>query len=194
VRPRTLFRQLLFICLLVGLSLLGLEVTQHGSVTAPSGKLVPPGLDPVVRTIDGDTIVVRLAGHEETVRFIGMDTPETHDPRKAVQCFGATAAAETHKLLSGKSVRLEGDPEDSDRDKYHRLLRYIYLPDGTMVNQYLVQHGYAFAYVIFANSKLAQFKAWQTQAQAAKRGLWAVCQTHLDGHIEQTNDVGPPPA
>lgn len=174
-----------------GLLLLGLGFAQRGRVGLPSLKqLAPPGYYPVVHVSDGDTIEVRIAGKVETVRFIGMDTPEVKDPRKPVQCFGAAASAETHKLLDGKTVRLEGDPNDSDRDKYHRLLRYVYLANGTFVNQYLTQHGYAFAYVIFPNSKLDQFREWEAEAHAQHRGLWAACQIHGDGQIEQTNAAG----
>jgi micrococcal nuclease len=186
---------------MAALAWLGLGVAQQGRVALPGGlggrgsggSL--PGYDPVVRTIDGDTIVVRIAGQTETVRFLGMDTPETHDPRKAVQCYGEIAAAKTHQLLAGKQVRLEGDPQDSDRDKYHRLLRYVYLPDGTFVNQYLTEHGYAFAYTIFPLTKLDDFRAWEAEARSARRGLWGSCQVHLDDQVEQTQNIGPvPPA
>jgi endonuclease YncB( thermonuclease family) len=177
---------------ITALAILGLSVTRHGRVGAPGGLgNLPPGYYPVTHVTDGDTIDVRIAGKTEIVRLLGMDTPETHDPRKSVQCYGQIAAAETHRLLAGKAVRLEGDPEDSDRDKYHRLLRYVYLPDGTFVNQYLTEQGYAFAYTIFPISKLDQFKDWEAEARTDRRGLWSSCQVHLDGHIEQTQDVGP---
>ncbi|HUC86716.1 MAG TPA: thermonuclease family protein [Candidatus Saccharimonadales bacterium] len=180
------------------LSWLGLGVVQQGRVgppSAPGGNSggSQPGYYPVTHVTDGDTIDVKIAGKTEIVRLLGMDTPETHDPRKAVQCYGEIAAAETRKLVGGKQVRLAGDSEDSDRDKYHRLLRYVYLPDGTFVNQYLTEQGYAFAYTIFPISKLDQFRAWEAEARAAGRGLWSNCQVHLDGHIEQTNNVGPIP-
>jgi len=104
---------------------------QSGASTIENSQ---PGLVPVLHDVDGDTIVVKISGREETVRFIGADTPETHDPRKPVQCFGQAAAEHTKSLLGGKSVRLAADPQDSNRDKYGRLLRYVYLPDGTLVN------------------------------------------------------------
>lgn len=181
------------------LAVLGAGVTKQGRVAVPSGPSglggSQPGYYPVTHVTDGDTIDVKIAGKTEIVRLLGMDTPETHDPRKAVQCYGEIAAAETHSLVAGKQVRLEGDPEDSDRDKYHRLLRYVYLPDGTFVNQYLTEHGYAFAYTIYPISKLDQFRAWEAEARASGQGIWGNCQVHLDGHIEQTQNVGPvPPA
>jgi len=145
-----------------------------------------PGLAHVVRDVDGDTIDVEIDGQKETVRFIGVDTPETHDPRKPVQCFGEVAAAHTKQLLEGKNVRLEPDSQDSDRDKYHRLLRYVYLPDGTLVNAELIKDGYAFAYVIFPFTKLDEFRALEAEARDANRGLWAGCNINASTDIKQT--------
>ena len=111
--------------------------------------------------IDGDTIVVKISGHEETVRFIGADTPETHDPRKPVQCFGPTAAAHT-KSLRDRQKRTSGRrPQDSDRDKYGRLLRYVYLPDGTLLNAELIRDGYAFAYTVFPSANWRISRPWK---------------------------------
>jgi len=179
---------------LTALALLGFNITRRGAVNLPTKSGPMPGYYPVTHVTDGDTFDVRIAGQIEAVRLIGIDTPETHDPRKPVQCYGEAAASEAHKLLDGKTVRLVGDPEDTDRDKYHRLLRYAYLPDGTFYNQYMVEQGYAFAYIVFPNTKLDQFKAWQSEAKAAGRGLWSSCQVYNDDEIEQTNAVGPVPA
>jgi micrococcal nuclease len=118
--------------------------------------------------------------------FWASTPPETHDPRKPVQCIGEVAAAHTKALLEGKDVRLEPDPTDSDRDKYHRLLRYIYLPDGTLVNAELVRDGYAFAYVIFPLTKLDEFRALETDARTHNRGLWAGCNVNESTDIKQT--------
>jgi endonuclease YncB( thermonuclease family) len=149
-----------------------------------------PGLYQVVHVTDGDTFEVRDSlGHTDTVRMLGMDTPETKDPRKAVQCFGQAASAVTHSLLDGRKVRLVADPTDSDRDKYHRLLRYVYLPDGTFVNLKLVTDGYAFAYVVFPIEKLEEFKAAEAEARTANRGLWGGCRVDETSKIKQTNPV-----
>lgn len=136
-----------------------------------------PGMYKVVHYDDGDTIAVDMNGHTETLRFIGVDTPETHDPRKPVQCFGPEAAAYTKRLISsaGGKVRLASDSMSTNRDRYDRLLRYIYLPDGTLVQDKLVSGGYAFYYPYFPFTKAAQFEAEEKQAMASKRGLWAVC-------------------
>lgn len=135
-----------------------------------------PGLYRVVHVDDGDTMVVNMNGSEQSVRFIGVDTPETSDPRKNVQCYGYEASDYTKRLLSGKEVRLEADPLNTNRDRYNRLLRYVYLPDGTLVNAELIKRGYGFAYVSFPFTKSTEFTAYQAQAQAAKLGVWSACQ------------------
>jgi len=142
----------------------------------------------VVETVDGDTIKVKMGDKIETIRFIGMDTPETHDPRKAVQCFGQLASAKTKQLLLNKQVRLESDPNDSDRDKYKRLLRYVYVGD-MLVNQELIKQGYAFTYVVFPFTKMDDFRASEQEARAASRGLWGSCQVNESTKVKQTNAI-----
>lgn len=136
----------------------------------------PAGTYRVTTFHDGDTISINMNGKEETVRFIGVDTPETHDPRKAVQCFGEIAAAYTKGLIGNNSVRLEADPLNTNRDRYNRLLRYVYLPDGRLVNAEIIKEGYGFAYVSFPFSKSDEFKQYQIDAQNNKKGLWSTCQ------------------
>lgn len=148
-----------------------------------------PGLYRVTKIDDGDTIVVQSDTSSETVRLIGLDTPEVKDPRKPVQCYAAEASAKTKTLLTGQSVRLEADPIGDNRDKYHRLLRYVYLPDGTLINETLIQQGYAFAYVIFPFTKLDQFKADELSAQKNQLGLWSHCQVDSSSDIKQTNPI-----
>lgn len=172
------------------LSALGLGLHQNGSVGLPTAKQGnQPGYYPVTHVSDGDTISVKIAGTTETVRLIGIDTPEEKDPRKPVQCFALAAAENMQKLVQGKSVRLEGDAADTDRDKYHRLLRYVYLPDGTFVNQVQVQQGYGFAYTLFPFSMVDQFRGWEAEARQNNRGLWTGCQIHKEGQKEQTQNA-----
>src|SRR6266567_2681442 len=90
-----------------------------------------PGLYHVTNFVVGDTIKVDMNGKKETLRFIGVDTPETHDPRKAVQCYGVAAAGFTKQFIGNSPVRLEADPLSTNLDRYGRLLRYVYLPDVT---------------------------------------------------------------
>lgn len=142
----------------------------------------------VVEADDGDTVKVKMGDKVETVRFIGVDTPETHDPRKAVQCFGQQASDFTKNLLLGKQVRLESDPNDSDRDKYKRLLRYVYLNDE-LINAKLIKEGYGFAYVVFPFTKIDEFRQYESEARAANKGLWAGCTVNDSTKIKQTNNA-----
>ncbi len=139
-------------------------------------QITAAGTYKVVRFDDGDTIMVEMDGKEETVRFIGVDTPEVKDPRKPVQCFGKAASAFTKQLIGEQSIRLEADPENTNRDRYNRLLRYVYLSDGTLVNAEIIKQGYGFAYVSFPFTKKEEFKAYETEARQANRGLWGSCQ------------------
>lgn len=135
-----------------------------------------PGLYTVLEFDDGDTIQVDMNGKPEKIRFIGVDTPETHDPRKAVQCYGQAASEFTKQLIGNSQVRLEADPLNTNRDRYDRLLRYVYLPDGTLVNAEIIKQGYGFAYTSFPFSKIEEFKSLQKDATQNNRGLWASCQ------------------
>lgn len=134
-----------------------------------------PGLYHVVEFIDGDTVAVDMAGTKETIRLIGIDTPETHDPRKQVQCFGEAAANFTKNLIGSNNVRLESDSLSTNRDRYDRLLRYVYLPSGTLVNAEIIKQGYGFAYLSFPFTKSDEFRQYQTDARQQGKGLWSDC-------------------
>ena len=121
----------------------------------------------VERVVDGDTVVVSGIG---TVRLIGVDTPETVDPRKPVQFFGREASAFTTRLLLHQAVRLEYD--QPRRDKYRRTLAYLYLRDGTLANLEIVRQGYGHAYLSYPFSKMEAFRAAERDAREAGRGMW----------------------
>jgi len=128
----------------------------------------------VTQVVDGDTIKVNLGGKEETLRLIGLDTPETVDPRKPVQCFGKEASNKARELLSGKKVRIEKDSTQGDRDKYGRLLTYIYREDGLFYNKYMIEQGYAHEYTYGTSYKYqSEFKTAQKNAQTSQLGLWS---------------------
>lgn len=134
-----------------------------------------PGLYKVIRFVDGDTITVDMNGKPEKIRLIGVDTPETHKPNTPVQCYGPAAAAYTKNLINKQPVRLVSDSESTNRDRYDRLLRYVFLADGTFINRSLIENGYGFYYPYFPFTKSADFAKAQTEAQTAHRGLWANC-------------------
>ena len=160
-------------------------LAQHYGWFDAAGKKVEtsqPGLYAVSRFVDGDTIVVDMNGKDETLRFIGVDTPETHKPNTPVQCYGPAAAAFTKNFIGSNKVRLALDPESTNRDRYNRLLRYVYLPDGTLVNLKLIQEGYGFYYPYFPFTKSAEFSKAQDAAKAANKGVWGNCTpTPTDG-------------
>lgn len=129
----------------------------------------------VNKVIDGDTIEI---DNGIKVRLLGIDTPETKDTRKPVECFGKEAAAETKRLLEGNIVILEKDV--SDKDKYKRLLRYIYLPleEGQVVfvNDYLIREGFAKALNYPPDVKYnEQLREAEKFAKESKKGMWSRC-------------------
>lgn len=148
---------------------------------------VQPGLYRVTSFADGDTIQVDMNGTLETVRFIGVDTPETQDPRAPVQCFGRAASEFTKNFIGTNDVRLEADPTNTNRDRYNRLLRYVYLPDGRLVNAEIIKQGYGFAYTLFPFEKLEEFRGYERQAREQGLGLWGSCQIQQDGDKKTTN-------
>jgi micrococcal nuclease len=128
---------------------------------------------PVIRVVDGDTLVVDIDGKNKTVRLIGINSPEVNDPRKPVECFGHEASNKAKETLTGKKVRLEVDLTQGDRDKYGRLLRYVFLEDGTNFNQLMIEQGYAFEYTYhFPYRYQKEFKQAQKKAEEEGRGLW----------------------
>ncbi len=169
------------------------KITNYSNEESSQETQEPPvlvGYYKVTEFVDGDTIAVNMDGSIEKVRFIGVDTPETHKPNSPVQCFGEAAAQFTKDLLAAKAVRLEADPTNSNRDRYNRLLRYVYLPDGTLVNAEIIKQGYGFAYVSFPFTKMEEFKSFEAAARENNLGLWAGCDIKtLSGGREQTNDA-----
>lgn len=129
----------------------------------------------VSKVIDGDTLELQLGDKIEKVRLIGVNTPETVDPRRKVECFGREASDYAKKILTGQKVSLEFDPSQDQRDKYSRLLAYLYLEDGSLFNLDLIKAGYAYEYT-YKKPYLyqSQFQSAEDQAQSKQLGLWSV--------------------
>jgi micrococcal nuclease len=129
------------------------------------------------RVIDGDTIVARIDGREERVRYIGIDTPETVKPDTAVQCFGPQAHHLNARLLGRRGTRLTLRFDRELRDRYGRLLAYVFrTDDGLFVNARLIAAGAARTLAIAPNTaRTAQLSGLQHDARAAARGLWGAC-------------------
>lgn len=127
----------------------------------------------VTKAIDGDTVEVRAGTRTDTIRLLGVDTPETHHPTKPVQCFGPEAAAYTARRLTGRAVELEDDVET--HDIYGRHLAYVSI-DGHRFNDELLARGYARLLVIPPNGRHARtMLAEELAAKRAGRGLWGAC-------------------
>ena len=147
--------------------------------SSPSATLGVEGQSAnVLKVVDGDTIEVEYGGKSYKLRYIGIDTPETVDPRRPVGCFGKEASNENKNLVGGKNVVLQKDI--SDMDKYGRLLRYVYLPlsEGKFlfVNDHLVKNGFAKVSNFPPDVKFTnQFLDAQKEAQESSRGLWGSC-------------------
>jgi micrococcal nuclease len=140
-----------------------------------SGSAGAAGEGRVVRVVDGDTIHVLVGGRREKVRYIGVDTPETHHPAKPVQCFGREASAFNARLVARERVRLVRDIEQ--RDRFGRLLAYVYRArDGLFVNAELARAGYARPLAIAPDVRhAARLRALARAARQAGRGLWSAC-------------------
>lgn len=133
----------------------------------------------VTKVVDGDTIVVDINGKKETVRLLGIDTPESVDPRKPIECFALNAGLKMKELVLNKKVLLIDEKESQgDRDRYGRLLRYVYLPDvsRTFVNGEMVKQGYAYSFREYPTDIQEKFNTWEKYARDNNLGLWGECE------------------
>lgn len=148
------------------------SATPHATSPSPTATAIPHigAQAQVTRVVDGDTIEVLMAGATYKVRYIGVDTPETVDPRRPVGCYGHEASERNRQLVEDTTVQLEKDV--SETDDFGRLLRYVWV-DGDMVNATLVREGYAVASTYPPDVKHQDlFASLQREAIDAGRGLW----------------------
>lgn len=141
----------------------------------------------VISAVDGDTLEVKRNGTIEKVRLIGVDTPEKNHPSRPVECFAQAASTFTEGLSEQTYVRLVVDEYGQNRDRYDRLLRYVYLQDGTLLNAEIIKQGYGFAYLSFPFEKSKEFKVFEDTARQEGRGLWSGCNIEQDGVILKTD-------
>ena len=136
----------------------------------------------VVKVVDGDTIDIDIPdlsadggrNYSHTrIRLWGIDTPETKDPRTGPMYFGKEASDFATKLALGKQVTIYLEKEKNSRDKYHRLLAYIQLPNGKFLNEELLSEGYAYADLRFKHGLYNKYKQLESVARSQKKGLWA---------------------
>jgi micrococcal nuclease len=141
-------------------------VGAHAQASAEPDRL--DGL--VVRVVDGDTIHVRVGSRVEKVRYIGVNTPEVHHPRRGEEPGGRAAARVNRTLVESRRVRLELDVQQ--RDRYGRLLAYVWIGEA-MVNAELVRLGYAQVMTVPPNVRYqAVLLKHQREARDSGRGLW----------------------
>ncbi len=143
---------------------------------APTSPGTLHGPYPVVRAVDGDTVRVDRDGEEIVVRLIGLDTPETVAPDRPVECFGPEASARTQDLVEGGQVWLEYDAVSGLTDKYDRTLAFVWLDPQTMLNELLIEEGFAEEVTYtegYAHGD--DFRAAESRARDARAGLWGAC-------------------
>lgn len=134
---------------------------------------VPGEIGVVEDIVDGDTIKVRIDGKLETVRLAGIDTPETRDPNKPVECYGPEASAEVKRLLLGANIVLRSDTKQPNRDRFDRLLRFVYTGSDIDVNGYLVANGFAKVYVSAESDNQSLYLQLESEARRSELGLWS---------------------
>lgn len=146
-------------------------IESGSSVTMPAAV---PGPFQVTKVVDGDTIWVDRSGQRVKVRLIGLNTPETKDPRVGVQCYGKEASQRATQLLEGQSVYLEPDNTQDGTDRYGRELAYVWTPTGTLVNLAMIRDGFGHEYTYDVPYRYQrQFRAAEAEARANGRGLWS---------------------
>ena len=130
----------------------------------------------VVKVVDGDTLDIDIPDgtySHTRIRLWGVDTPETKDPRRGVMYYGPEASEFATQKALGKQVVIFLDKERNTRDKYHRLLAYIQLPDKTYLNEVLLSEGFAYADLRFKHNFYNKYKQLESLARSQKKGLWA---------------------
>lgn len=182
-RKRLIFSLVIFLLLVVYQNIGDLHVEDEKKKVpeATSEKKSPQSKiqqAQVIRVIDGDTIEVLLENKKEKVRVIGIDAPETVDPRQTVECFGKEASNFAKTFLDGETGMLESDPTQADKDNYGRLLRYVFVNEGVDFGKLMLEQGYAHEYTYNLPYKYqSEYKTAEKQAEQKNLGLWnkSVC-------------------
>jgi len=155
----------------IGFVVLAIVVAYSAVFFAPQKKY------DVVRVIDGDTIVIDDGGEEQSVRLLGIDAPEV---RPQTECFAEEGGTALFERIGGEKVRLVFDESQNMQDIYGRVLALVYLPDGTLLNEYMVQEGYAVEYTyITPHAHQTDFREIEADARSHARGLWGACHDNL---------------
>lgn len=145
--------------------------TTTAATTKAAGAEVPAvALVPVAGVVDGDTIKVRIDGRTETVRVIGIDAPEL----AGAECYSQQSSSRMQSLVQSRSVRLEMDPTQADRDRYGRLLRHVHDADGRSVAEALIAGGFGREYTYAADYRYQdRYRVAERSARSAGKGIWS---------------------
>ena len=153
----------------------------------PATTLTVPGVAArVARVVDGDTLKASVAGRTETVRVIGLDTPESVKPGTPIECFALRATAEAQRLLPvGAAIRLEPDPTQAKRDRYGRLLAHVWLADRTLYAERMVRGGFGIhdIYGGVPSIYARRLAAAEEAARTDQRGLWSAATCAGNDHM-----------
>lgn len=146
------------------------DVTNEGTKLTTAAR--------VIEVIDGDTVIVQIDGQEVTLRFIGIDTPETEHSPAGAECYGTEATARARQLLQDRVILIRADDTQDAKDVHGRLLVYAELPDERDFGEVMIAEGLAREYT-YARDYAQQnvYQNAQTDAQKNARGLWAACTT-----------------
>ncbi len=165
------FLAICVVCVVSGIVCGAFALRAHSEVV-----IDPNTYYPVTYVVDGDTFKALVNQKEITVRVLGINTPETVDPRKPVECYGPEASKQAKALLDGHKVRLVFNPNRETMDKYGRYLMYAYRDDGLFYNEAMIKDGYAMEYTVGTPySFQSEFRVDQKIAQKAALGLWGAC-------------------
>ncbi len=172
MKYRKVLPYVIFAIFLVGVFVLLVQPSPPNNQASIVGEAVK-----VIRVVDGDTIKVLINNKEDTVRLIGIDSPEIVDERKPVQCFGKEASDKAREVLTGKKIILESDSTQGERDGYERLLRYVFLEDGTNFDKLMIDQGYAREYTFKGSvyKYQSEFIQAEKEAKESRVGLWLKC-------------------
>ncbi len=151
------------------------KTEEQSSSSAKTSNTKASNIYRVISVVDGDTIHIDYNGKDEKVRFIGIDTPEVSDYGGTAECYGAEASSYLKSALNGKTVEVRTDSKTNDRDKYGRLLRYVYL-DGRDMGLEMISKGYAEEYTYdVAYDNQSQYRQAQSSAKSSRNGMWGAC-------------------
>lgn len=167
-----------YIGIIVILVLGSLHVDSAQGTSIEKPKKVPaiiPGTYYIVTdVVDGDTMKINVEGSTVTIRLIGIDTPETVDPRKPVECFGKEASNYLESLLLNTTITLAYDEHQKSVGAYNRINAYVYNQNGLFINHHLIEEGYAYEYTYDPKYQYRSlFKQAQRNAEMNQRGLWS---------------------